>query len=136
MTTVAHSHPGPQGSTPLRILIVEDDDALREVVAECLVIEGYNVDSAEDGLAGLEACARARPDAVVLDLVMPRLDGQGFLRRLREDPDLHDVPVLVATGTPPEDVQVLDVAALLQKPVDLNVLLRTLARVAGLPGAR
>ena len=53
---------------------------------------------------------------------------------MREDPEMQDLPVLVATGTPPEDVHLLDVAALLQKPVDLDVLLSTLARIAGKAG--
>jgi CheY-like chemotaxis protein len=106
-----------------RILLVEDDDALREVVGECLRSEGYLVDEAPDGLAALDVCARRPPDAVVLDLVMPKLDGWEFLDRIRADRRLRDVPVLVATGAQVDDPSALGVMALLQKPFDMDVLL-------------
>lgn len=83
----------------MRILVVEDDDAVREAVRRALQLEGYEVDMAEDGLAALERLdggASSQPDGVVLDLLMPRVDGLEVCRRMRAAG--NDVPVLILTA--------------------------------------
>ena len=124
--------PGPHLAP--RILLVEDDDALREVIGDCLRGLGYLVDEAGDGLAALEVSACRAPDAVVLDLVMPRLDGWGFLSRFREDDERRAVPVLITTGAVLDDPGELGAAGFLQKPFDMRALVEKVGELAPAPG--
>jgi two-component system response regulator MprA len=70
--------------TPLRILVVEDESGIRETMLEILAEEGYEVTTAADGVAALDAVTRARPDAILLDLMLPQLDGFGVVAELRQ----------------------------------------------------
>jgi two-component system response regulator MprA len=80
----------------VQILVVDDEPAVREAVQRSLLFEGYDVAMAADGVQALEQIAARRPDAVVLDVLMPRLDGLETCRRLRARGD--DVPVLMLTA--------------------------------------
>ena len=80
----------------MRILVVDDDRAVRESLRRSLAFNGYTVDLAEDGVEALDAIANERPDAVVLDVMMPRLDGLEVCRQLRSTGD--DLPILVLTA--------------------------------------
>lgn len=115
-----------------RILVIEDDELQREVIADLLVAEGYDVAMArngEDGLAALRAC---RPDVLVLDLMMPRLDGATLLHEVRADPRLAGLPVIIATGVATPHVErLLRPQATLYKPfgpAELLSAVRALAR--------
>ena len=66
-----------------RILVVDDDPSVRALVRDVLEIEGYDVDVAEDGFAALRRIDADRPDCVVLDVMMPGMDGHGVLNRIR-----------------------------------------------------
>ena len=66
-----------------KILIVDDDEAVTETFARMLKLEGYQVRTAVNAQKGLEEAEQSRPDAIILDLRMPLVDGLGFLRRLR-----------------------------------------------------
>ncbi|ACG72060.1 response regulator receiver protein [Anaeromyxobacter sp. K] len=114
------------------ILLVEDDDAIRESVAECLDAEGYAVATVENGVAGLEWLRRSgRPDLVVLDLVMPVMNGAQFLEAVRGDPSLRDLPVVLMTAALPSAQLPVPVAdGYLTKPFELEQLLETVARHA------
>src|SRR4051812_49792065 len=68
----------------MRILVVDDDRAVRESLRRSLAFNGYQVDLASDGKDALEAVQQRRPDAMVLDVMMPRLDGLEGCRRMRE----------------------------------------------------
>ena len=68
----------------MRILVVDDDRAVRESLRRSLAFNGYQVDLASDGKDALEAVQQRRPDAMVLDVMMPRLDGLEVCRRMRE----------------------------------------------------
>jgi CheY-like chemotaxis protein len=81
-----------------RILLLEDDATFRDLVAAALKRAGYEVTTANDGQAGWDALDKARPDLILLDLAMPRLDGLSFLRRLRADETWGSVPVLVVSA--------------------------------------
>jgi two-component system chemotaxis response regulator CheY len=83
-----------------RILVAEDDDALRETLAELLELEGYTVQTACDGARALFLITQAPPELILLDLRMPLLDGWGFVREL--DKSGLRVPILVMTAD--EDV--------------------------------
>ena len=82
----------------VRILVVEDDPNVRGLLQTLLVAEGYAVVTASDGLDGLGQAAASSPGLVLLDLVMPDLGGVRVLERLRDDPVLSQIPVIVVTG--------------------------------------
>jgi signal transduction histidine kinase/DNA-binding response OmpR family regulator len=81
-----------------RALVVEDDPATREMLRRMLQREGWAVDEAANGRVGLERVAQAAPDLILLDLMMPELDGFGFAERLRAEPAWRTIPVLVVTA--------------------------------------
>ncbi|GAB2560867.1 response regulator transcription factor [Nocardia heshunensis] len=112
----------------MRILVVDDDRAVRESLRRSLTFNGYTVDLAVDGLDALEKTAGQRPDALVLDVMMPRLDGLEVCRRLRSTGD--DLPILVLTArdSVSERVAGLDAGAddYLPKPFALEELLARL----------
>jgi two-component system response regulator MprA len=112
----------------MRILVVDDDPAVSASLDRALRLEGYDVDLSPDGAAALRALAVAAPDAVVLDLGLPDLDGLEVCRRLRATGD--DTPVLILTARDAVDdrVQGLDAGAddYLVKPFALSELLARL----------
>ena len=81
-----------------RALVIEDDPATREMLRRTLEREGWAVQEAADGRVGLERVAASFPDLVLLDLLMPGLDGFGFVERLRAEPAWRAIPVLVVTA--------------------------------------
>src|SRR5437773_2289082 len=78
------------------VLIVDDDADIRDALSETLREEGYDVAVAEDGARALEQMAKATPDAILLDVMMPKLDGREFMRGLRHRPT--EVPVILFTA--------------------------------------
>jgi chemosensory pili system protein ChpA (sensor histidine kinase/response regulator) len=109
-----------------RILVVEDDDDIREVVEEILSSEGYRVEVAKDGIDALgKLDGDTRPLLILLDMMMPRMDGETFLRALRARPPLADAPVVVISGNAAarERAHALHAAACLVKPFELDELL-------------
>jgi two-component system response regulator MprA len=109
----------------VRILVVDDDRAVRESLRRSLAFNGYSVELAQDGLEALALIASDRPDALVLDVMMPRLDGLEVCRQLRSTGD--DLPILVLTArdSVSERVAGLDAGAddYLPKPFALEELL-------------
>jgi CheY-like chemotaxis protein len=81
-----------------RILVVEDDNPTREVMARLLLKENWIVDEAENGLIGLERIAENRPDLILLDLMMPEMDGFQFISQLQDMPERRSIPVIVVTA--------------------------------------
>ena len=125
----------------MRILIVDDDRAVRDSLRRALELHGYDTDTAPDGIEALNAIQRERPDAMVLDVNMPGVDGFGLTRRLRQDG--IDLPILMLTARDavPDRVAGLDVGAddYLVKPFALEELLarlRSLLRRHGADEAR
>jgi diguanylate cyclase (GGDEF)-like protein len=109
------------------ILVAEDSLLIRTVLTDQLSSSGYRVIEAADGEQAVELCRRERPDMVLLDVEMPRLDGYGVLSRLKADERLADVPVVFVTGrvTPRDLVEGLRHGAhdYLRKPFDPSELL-------------
>ena len=109
----------------VRILVVDDDRAVRESLRRSLSFNGYAVDLAHDGVEALEMIASDRPDGLVLDVMMPRLDGLEVCRHLRSPGDALPILVLTARDSVSERVAGLDAGAddYLPKPFALEELL-------------
>jgi CheY-like chemotaxis protein len=121
-------------SDPARVLVVDDSEAIRQLIAVNLELEGYDVRRAADGLEALEVAARWRPDVVTLDMVMPRLDGLATCARLRADPATAGVAVVMVTGRAQaadrDRGEAAGVDAYLTKPFEPAELVATVARLA------
>ena len=117
-----------------RVLVVEDDQATRMFLEEVLALEGYAVRTAADGAAGLAILRSWRPDAIVLDVVMPDVDAPVFRAVQFDSPEVADVPVLLLSATRPDDLRAialdLGAAAWLPKPFDVDALMAAVARLA------
>jgi DNA-binding response OmpR family regulator len=113
------------------LLIVEDDPDILELLKTTLTFNGYRVSTARNGYEGLEAVRKERPELVVADIMMPKLDGFGLVNRLRINPETRDIPVVFVTATyvAPEDrkfAQNIGATSFIQKPIDLEEFLRTI----------
>src|SRR5262245_12172367 len=112
----------------LGILIVDDDPDTGEAMSEVLAHKGFKVALAADGQRALEALRSADPlpDVILLDLMMPVMNGWQFRRAQLEDPQLASVPVIVVTASAASDHKLsqLKPAALLHKPVDAGTLVK------------
>jgi len=89
----AHQDHGEAGC----ILVIDDDPKARKAMTDLLVTEGYHAVTASDAKSGLDLAAKHRPDAIVLDIIMPERDGWSVLRDLKADPELCEIPVILAT---------------------------------------
>ena len=81
-----------------RILVVEDHEDNRQILRDLLGNAGYQMIEAETGEAGLVAAAAERPDLILMDIQLPGLDGYEATRRLKADPALHSIPIIVVTS--------------------------------------
>jgi signal transduction histidine kinase len=109
-----------------RILLVEDDADLREALGEALAESGHTVISAVDGTDGLRQMRTCRPDVVVLDLMMPRLDGWQFRLAQRSDPMLAATPVVAISASSSATAAAIDADLYLRKPLDAKTLLHAI----------
>ena len=134
---VGDETPTKSGTERRTVLLVEDEAPLRLVLRDLLEREGFSVVEAADGILALVEVDRCAPDAVVLDLNLPGLDGYEVLTRLRARPANNDLPIIVLTATPDEDheVRAIELGAndFLVKPFRpraLTARLRALLRTA------
>ena len=86
------------GHHPRRVLVVDDDPNVVDMLHQYLPASEFSLESAVDGLAGLQAIKMQRPDILLLDLLMPKLDGFGVIEQLRSDPQTIDLPVIVISA--------------------------------------
>lgn len=124
---------GPCGTVPRpmqhRVLLVDDNDAIRESLCDALEDEGYVVDAVSNGLDALALARERTPAVVLLDLMMPGLDGAAVASRLAEDGCRAPVVVLSADRRVDERARLAGAVAFLPKPFDLDVLLALLTRL-------
>jgi CheY-like chemotaxis protein len=117
------------------VLIVDDDQNSREGLAEFLVQQGFRITEASDGAEALQKVEARRPDVVLLDLAIPRVDGWTVARELKRDPRYASVPVIVFSAMDyPDEIQRAVQAgcdAFVTKPCNLSVLIPTIERVLG-----
>jgi two-component system, OmpR family, alkaline phosphatase synthesis response regulator PhoP len=111
-----------------RVLVVDDEEFVRLLVAQILGRAGYELDFAADGEAALARVEAWRPDLVILDLMMPGMNGWEFRAAQQGDPDLSQIPVIVLSAL--GRVSGLDAAEFLQKPFELAALLTAVHRHA------
>ena len=116
------------GTQPL-VLIVDDDPRLREFVRVNLELEGYVVREAGDAAAGLDALEQERPDLILIDVMMPEVDGFEMLRRMHESHGLNSVPVVMFSGKVDDDTAARaseeGVQAFIGKPFDPQQLIES-----------
>lgn len=123
----------PVGKT---LLVIDDDRDIREVAKASLeLVGGFTVIAAESGPSGVALAQEAKPDAIILDLMMPEMDGQETLARLKRDPRTARIPVIMLTAkmhAPKQDlVNRGNAAGILLKPFDPMLLPRQVCEILG-----
>lgn len=120
-----------------RVLVVDDDDVIRQLITVNLELEGFEVTTAVDGQDCLDKVKDVAPAVITLDIMMPRLDGWETASRLRADPDTAGIKVVLlsarAQETDLERGNRIGVDDYLTKPFDPDELISTVRRLAGLP---
>ena len=117
------------------ILVVEDDDAIRGLVSEVLREDGYHVREATNGAEALETVQHITPDLIVLDLMMPVMNGWTFLEECRRTESCAEVPVVVTSAShdlprTADRLRAMGVRTCLAKPFDVDGLLALVERYA------
>jgi len=116
------------------ILVIDDDQDLLDLVALMLESVGYRVETAINGLAGLQAVQHAKPDLILLDIKMPVISGQEFAREFYAHYD-SSTPIVVITASESAQQRAKEIGASgwIGKPFDLDVLINTVGRYIGAP---
>jgi len=126
----------PTGAPRATVLVIDDERPARELIGNALVKEGYAVITATGGREGLRLARERRPDAIILDVIMPDVDGWGVLRALKADSELADIPVILVTVLGDRDMGLaLGAADHLTKPISAAELIRVLTRLRRGDGA-
>ncbi|MDP2928750.1 MAG: response regulator [Candidatus Omnitrophota bacterium] len=117
------------------ILIVEDEQNLVELLKFRLETNGYHVEVAFDGEDGLSKISTVKPDLVILDIMMPKIDGYEVLRRVKADPKTKNIPIIVLTArTQNKDIdqaKTLNADSFIAKPFEPSQLLGEIERLLG-----
>jgi signal transduction histidine kinase/DNA-binding response OmpR family regulator len=120
--SIAHKltkSPFPDTAAKPRILMVDDDEEIRHVIGELLSFSGYEVTGAASGQQGLELAAKLKPDLILLDIMMPGMDGWTVLKKLQANGKLAEIPVIVLSAVSDTEMALTQGAAsVLLKPVD------------------
>jgi two-component system chemotaxis response regulator CheY len=112
-----------------RVLVVDDDPSIRELLMTAFAEDGYEVVPASNGQDALSVCERWRPDVIVLDLMMPVMDGWTFAKRLRERDEIPIVVLSAATDLA-RHAKAVGATEVVGKPFDLDQLMPKVARAA------
>jgi CheY-like chemotaxis protein len=120
------------------VLVVDDDEVIRQLIAVNLTLEGFEVFTAVDGQDCLDKVGEVRPDVITLDIMMPRLDGWVTATQLRRNPDTAAIKVVLITARAQEDDRdrgaQVGADAYLTKPFDPAEMIRVVRELAGAPG--
>lgn len=119
------------------ILIVEDDHDVAQSVAEVLEASGYGTGIAANGREALDYLQNTQTDLILLDMMMPVMDGWQFREEQRKLPALDSIPVVIVTadGNARGKAEAIQAAGLVSKPVTIDGLLDEVERICGIPGA-
>ena len=119
-----------------KILVIEDNTVLRENTAEMLEVKGYDVQTAENGWEGFKKVLKYKPDVIVCDMMMPKIDGTGFLRLMKENKTTDRIPIIYfSAGTPDSRMREYLIEhgdAYLKKPFTNEELISTVSQFASL----
>jgi len=127
-TAAPAAEPTAAATTADDVLVVDDEPAARRVIVEALAEAGFACREAGDGASGLAMARASRPRAIVLDVLMPRQDGWSVLRMLKADPELCEIPVILATVLADRELGLaLGAVEYLSKPIDPDGLVATVA---------
>ncbi len=109
-----------------RVLVVDDEDDFLHLMHFFLTLEGYEVETVTDGAQAIQAVGRDRPDLILLDVAMPKMDGLSTLRYLREKDDTRDIPVIMLSILEEEKEQSkkLNITDYLVKPFSTETLIQ------------
>lgn len=115
-----------------RILIVEDDISIRELLVEIFECEGYLVDSGRNGAEGLEALQRGTPDLILMDLLMPVMDGFAFRQEQLKKPEWGNIPLLAMSAQNQElnKLEAYGIKHFINKPLELDHLLKQVKQLS------
>ncbi|TWT74517.1 Response regulator MprA [Posidoniimonas polymericola] len=115
-------------NSPSRVLIVEDEEDIRESVAMWLGVAGYDTTQASDGVDGLESAVTSPPDAILLDMMMPRMNGLKAMEGLKATAATAEIPVVMLSASLRDEQRALDAGArfFIHKPYDHKKLLAAL----------
>ena len=118
------------------VLVVDDEWLIAMALEAALEDEGYRVLTATNGRQGLERLAEARADVVLLDMMMPVMNGPAMFRAMESNPALRDIPVIFLSSLPKETIreQIGDGALVLNKPYMVQDVLAAIARALGRDG--
>jgi DNA-binding response OmpR family regulator len=112
---------------PLRVLVLDDDPSLIRTIRLALILEGFEIETASDGLEGLDLAEKFSFDLILLDLQMPKMDGRAFYRELRKRG--HATPVIVLSAYGAENARnELEANGAIAKPFDPDVLVEVIRR--------
>ena len=119
------------------VLVIDDEPSARDMISRMLVKDGYRVVTAANGAEGLRIAAEVAPDVITLDIMMPGMDGWAVLSKLKADPVLAAIPVVVATIIDDRNLSVsLGAAGYITKPIDREHLSEVVRRVRSTPGLK
>jgi signal transduction histidine kinase/DNA-binding response OmpR family regulator len=105
--------------SPRKILLIDDDQEVRKILSELLGLSGYATIEAASGQSGLTLAAQLKPDLILLDIMMPQMDGWTVLKKLQSSPELADIPVIVLSAVSDTDMALsLGAVSVLRKPAD------------------
>lgn len=126
--------PGARQTPAKRVLVVDDDPDIRELIALSLELAGWDPIEAPDGHQAVALAAAIDPDAILLDVMMPGMDGPRTLAELRAQPETQDIPVVFLTAktiTPQRPLTEYDVCGIIEKPFGPSTLPSAVARLVG-----
>lgn len=124
-----------------KILVVDDEPNIIQMLTSLLEINGYQVESASNGVEGLETAMKRRPNLILLDLVMPQMDGYQVMEKLRADEETKDIPVILFTAAPPDEAvqtgsSAIEAVDYVLKPFDRVTLAFLLERIRELTASK
>lgn len=122
----------PSDANPRLLLLVDDDDDIREVAAAALeLVDGFRVVTASNGLEGVRQAQRHRPDGILMDVMMPGMDGLQTAELLKADPSTAGIPVILLTARVDGDEPEGNIAGVIAKPFDPMALGTEVRRLLG-----
>lgn len=127
-------HHGEEGISRMKILIIDDDPGIRMLLSKFLQKEGYEIILGEDGLEGVELAKKHQPDLILLDVVMPRMDGLTAARLIKFYKPLSNVPIVFLTAKDAEKeielAQEVRAEVYITKPFDVRQVIQIVKEIA------